>query len=78
MIIGGATMAIKYRIKCMSSERGWGREYWHEDFDNIQEAKKRIYEINSNNTATTVPDYYEVAENKIEAIEETMSPQGYI
>ena len=71
-------MAIKYRIKCMSSERGWGREYWNEDFDTHAEAKKRIYEINSKNTALTAPDYYEQAENTIEAIEIPMTPQGYV
>lgn len=71
-------MTVKYRISCMSSERGWGREYWNEDFDNIEDAKKRIFEINSKNTALVAPDYYEQAETKIEAIEVPLVPQGYI
>lgn len=71
-------MAVKYRIKCMSSERGWGREYWNEDYDTIEEAKRRIREINGKNTALIAPDYYEQAESKIEAIEVPLVPQGYI
>lgn len=71
-------MAIKYRINCMSSERGWGREYWNEDFDTLEAAKKRIHEINSKNTALVAPDYYEQAELKVEAIEIPLVPQGYI
>lgn len=62
-------MAIKYRISCMSSERGWGREYWNEDFDTYDAAVKRIHEINAKNTATFAPDYYEQAESKIETVE---------
>ena len=62
-------MAVKYRISCMSSERGWGREYWNEDYDTIEEAKRRIHEINGKNTAPIAP---------IEAIEVPLVPQGYI
>ena len=62
-------MAIKYRIKCMSSELGWGQEHWHEDFDTYEAAKARIHEINSKNVLEKVPDYYEKADLRIEAVE---------
>lgn len=71
-------MAVKYRIQCMSSERGWGQEYWHEDFDTFEAAKRRIFEINSKLSETVVPDYYEKANQNIEAVEVFMSPQGYV
>lgn len=71
-------MAIKYRIRVMSSERGWGKEYWHEDYDTFEEADQRIYEINSKNVSLTAPDYYEQADTKIEAVNVSLVPQGYI
>lgn len=33
---------MKYRVFLMESERGWGKEYWHEDYDTYAEAKERI------------------------------------
>lgn len=62
-------MTVKFRIKCMSSERGWGRDYWTEDYDTIQEAKARIKHYNDKNTAETAPDYYEQAEDNVIAVE---------
>jgi hypothetical protein len=62
---------IKYRIRVMESERGWGREYWTEDFDSYQEAKDRIGAINSRNTSLTAPDWYMQAEEAVEAVEVT-------
>jgi hypothetical protein len=53
----------------MSSERGWGRDYWTEDFDTMQEAKDRIKWYNDQNTAEMAPDYYEQAENVVTAVE---------
>ena len=58
-------MATKFRITCLSSERGWGREYWTEDFNTLNEAKARIKWYNDKNTALTAPDYYEQAEEKV-------------
>lgn len=52
----------------MESERGWGSERWHEDYDTFQQAQERINSVNSKNTALTVPDWYMIAEEKIEAI----------
>lgn len=49
---------IKYRLHLMESERGWGRDYWHEDFDTRAEAEARQTYVNSFNTAPTAPDYY--------------------
>lgn len=62
-------MTVKFRIKCMSSERGWGREYWTEDFNTFEEAKARIKHYNDQNTALTAPDYYEQAEDNVIAVE---------
>jgi hypothetical protein len=61
----------KYRIQVVESERGWGREYWQEDFDSYDLAMLRIKEINSRNTSLVAPDYYVQADNQIEEIEET-------
>lgn len=62
------TERVKYRIFLMESERGWGQERWTEDYDTLTEAKARILEVNSQNTAETVPDWYMVAETRVEAI----------
>ncbi len=62
---------LKYRVQLMSSERGWGKEFWHEDYDSFEEASARIHAVNSQNTSATAPDYYEVAEKEITVIKET-------
>jgi len=62
-------MSVKFRIKCMSSERGWGQERWTEDFDTLQEANARIKWYNDQNTAERAPDYYEMAFSDAEAVE---------
>lgn len=62
-------MSVKFRIKCMSSERGWGRDFWTEDFDTLQEAKARIKWYNDQNTEQMAPDYYEQAEDTVTAVE---------
>lgn len=49
---------IKYRLNLMESERGWGRDYWHEDFNTREEAEARMKEVNSKNTSPVAPDYY--------------------
>ena len=61
-------MATVYRVSLMSSERGWGKEYWTEDYKTLAEAKQRIKAVNSLNTSPTAPDYYEVAEERVEAL----------
>jgi hypothetical protein len=53
----------------MESERGWGQEYWHEDYDTLAEAKARIREVNSKNTSINAPDWYMQAEEVVEAVE---------
>ena len=62
-------MTVKFRINCLSSERGWGREYWSEDFATLQAAKDRIKWYNNKNTALTAPDYYEQAEDTVTTVE---------
>lgn len=62
-------MTTKFRINCTSSERGWGREFWTEDFDTLELAKARIKWYNDQNTAPMAPDYYEQAEATVIAVE---------
>jgi hypothetical protein len=62
-------MTVKFRIKCLSSERGCGREYWTEDFDTLQEAKAHIKWYDDKNTAGRAPDYYEQADDTVTAVE---------
>ena len=60
---------IKFRVELVISERGWGQEYWNEDFDTFEEAKQRIQEVNSRNIGNTAPDTYMKAFESIEAVE---------
>jgi len=60
---------LVYRIQVMESERGWGQDYWHEDYDTYEEAAARIKDINAQNTAKSAPDYWMQAEPAIIAIE---------
>lgn len=60
---------IKYRIRLVESERGWGQEYWNEDYDTREDAQHRIKEVNAKNTALTAPDYYISAFDEIEVVE---------
>jgi hypothetical protein len=62
-------MTTKYRINCTSSERGWGREFWTEDFDTLELAKARVKWYNDQNTAPMAPAYYEQAEETVIAVE---------
>ena len=59
----------KYRIIVVESERGWGREYWTEDFNSLAEAEARIREINLANISATAPDWYMQAQSGVEVIE---------
>lgn len=60
---------MKYRIQLVESERGWGREYWHEDYDTREQAQARIDEVNSRNTKKVVPDLYVAAFPEITVVE---------
>jgi len=62
-------MATKYRIQVMESERGWGQDYWTEEYDTLEQAQLRIQEINSQNISLTAPDYYMQAQIGVEVIE---------
>ena len=59
---------IKYRLHMMESERGWGQDYWHEDYDTRVEAEERMKYVNSFNTSPVAPDYYMQAQ-RIELVE---------
>lgn len=63
-----ALVNVKYRVKMMESERGWGQDYWDEDFDTRQEAEARMREVNARNKSHVAPDYYMQA-LKIEVVE---------
>lgn len=45
----------------MESERGWGQNYWHTDYDTYEEAKEMFDSCNAQNTSLTAPDYYIMA-----------------
>ncbi len=62
-------MSVKYRVHLMESERGWGQDYWSEDYDSLEEAKERIRKVNADNTSLVAPDWYMQAEERIEAVE---------
>lgn len=62
-------MTVKYRVHLVESERGWGQERWTEDFDTRAEAEKRIFDVNSQNTLSYVPDWYISANTTIELVE---------
>jgi len=51
-------MKKRYVIEFVESERGWGQDYWTEDFDSYEEAVKRYNECNARNTESVAPDYY--------------------
>ena len=61
-------MTVKYQITVTESERGWGQDTWTENFDTLQEAKSRILDINSKNTATMAPDWYMIADTTVKVI----------
>lgn len=52
----------KRSVIFMEYERGWGSKVESiEYFDNDEDAKARVSEFNSHNTATEAPDWYIVA-----------------
>lgn len=53
-----ALVNVKYRVKMMESERGWGQDYWNEDFDTREEAEARVKSVNAKNKSPVAPDYY--------------------
>jgi hypothetical protein len=61
---------VKYRINVVESERGWGQEYWTEDFDTLDEAESRIKFINLQNISATAPDVYMQAQSGVEVVNE--------
>ena len=72
-------MSIIYRVHMMESERGWGQDYWTEDFATREEAELRMKTVNDRNTEARAPDYY-IQANKIEVVEvkkyETVAMHG--
>lgn len=60
-----ALVNVIYRVHCVESERGWGQDYFHVDFDTREEAEKYFKETNAENTSIRAPDYY-VQANSIE------------
>ena len=53
-----ALINVKYRVNMMESERGWGQDYWHNDFDTREEAEAFMKEVNGKLTELVAPDYY--------------------
>ena len=54
---------VGYRVDLIEYERGWGSKIDETlYFDNEEEAREYCKEFNSKNTATTVPDWYMIAD----------------
>lgn len=54
---------VGFRVDLIEYERGWGSKV--DDtlyFDNEYEAREYVKTFNARNTATTVPDWYMIAE----------------
>ncbi len=54
---------VGYRVDLIEYERGWGSKV--DDtlyFDNEEEAREYVRSFNAKNTATTVPDWYMIAD----------------
>lgn len=63
-------MAIvtKWRVHYFESERGWGQDWWHNDFDTREEAKADFDWTNAQLNQPTVPDVY-IKADSIEEIQ---------
>ena len=56
----------KWRVWVWEYERGWGsKPDFHKDFDEQVDAEKFRDEFNSQNTETTVPDWYMAAHDPV-------------
>ena len=54
---------VGYRVDLIEHERGWGSKIDETlYFDNEEEAREYVKNFNARNTATTVPDWYMVAD----------------
>lgn len=53
-----AQVNVKFLVKMMESERGWGQDYWDVEFDTRAEAETYMKEVNARNTSHVAPDYY--------------------
>jgi hypothetical protein len=57
------TKPVGYRVDLIEYERGWGSKIDETIyFDNELEARKYCEDFNAKNTATTVPDWYMIAD----------------
>ena len=55
--------SFKFKIIIREFERGWGSKTLAiQEFDSYEEAVAGMNKVNSLNTASTAPDYYEQAE----------------
>ena len=54
---------VGYRVDLIEYERGWGSKIDETlYFDNEEEAREYVKTFNARNTATTVPDWYMIAD----------------
>lgn len=56
-----ANVNVKFIVKMMESERGWGQDFWDVEFDTQAEAEAYMKKINDQNTSPVAPDYYVMA-----------------
>ena len=53
-----AVVNVKFVVKMMESERGWGQDYWDVAFDTREEAEAYMKRVTDQNTDAVTPDYY--------------------
>lgn len=60
----------KYKVTVIESEAGWGQSYETEYYLTEADARKRVNDINEQNTATVTPSWYMRAEyvGKVEGV----------
>lgn len=47
----------KFRVEYVESERGWGQEYWHTDYDTKEEALSAVEDCNKD-LPNVAPNWY--------------------
>ncbi len=69
---------MKYKVRMMESERGWGQKHWNEYFDTPEAAAKYWKEMDDQNEPGPAPDYYIQPIGAIEVVsDEVAIADGY-
>ncbi len=68
----------KYRLKIIESERGWGQRIEYHFSDDIEELKNLRKEINSKNTESSAPDWYCIADEIEELVNQPVWVKRFV